>query len=132
MNGSGGNGEVQTIDYRSQGSMYVIPGSDRMLVIISVDFPDVTDYSLSKVFLQEFVEAQRVVKCYDAKCDIQQRSTELSSLGLTSQSRLWGLLFQFLKTGMNDGSRKRAVSLLPVPHISSLPYQGVQDVLACE
>ena len=95
--------------------MYVIPKSDRMLVIISVDFPDVTDYSLSKVFLQEFVEAQRVVRNATTPSVTFSKDppSELSSLGLTSSEQTVGfILFQFLKTGMNDGSRKRAVSLL--------------------
>ena len=115
MNGPGGNGEVQAIDYRSQGSMYVIPKTDRMLVIISIDFPDVTDYSISKVFLQEFVEAQRVVRNATTPTVTFSKDppSELNSLGLASSEQTVGfILFQFLKTGMNDGSRKRAVSLL--------------------
>lgn len=116
MNGSGGNGEVQKIDYRSQGSMFVIPKSDRCLVILSIDFPDATDYSISKVFLQEFVEAQRVVRnaTTPGVTFSKEPPSELASQGLNSNAEqtVGYILFSFLKTGMNDGSRARSVGLL--------------------
>ena len=116
MNGSGGNGEVQKIDYRSQGSMFVIPKSDRCLVILSIDFPDATDYSISKVFLQEFVEAQRVVRnaTTPGVTFSKEPPSELASQGLSSNTEqtVGYILFSFLKTGMNDGSRARSVGLL--------------------
>lgn len=42
--------------------LYICPTGGKIVVIFSVDFSDVTDKALAKVFLQEFVEAQRVVR----------------------------------------------------------------------
>ena len=38
------------INYRTDGKMFVIPKKDRVVVIISIDFADETDKSISKVF----------------------------------------------------------------------------------
>lgn len=115
MAGSGGNGEIQRINYRAQGSMFVIPKADRVVVIMSIDFTDPTDAAFSKVFLQEFVEAQRVVRNATTPTVTFSKNapSELASLSLQNSDKCVGyILFSFLKPGMNEGSRKRAVALL--------------------
>ena len=53
---------VMRIDYRKGESIFVCPSATKIVVIFLVDFIDVTDKALAKVFLQEFMEAQRSVR----------------------------------------------------------------------
>jgi len=52
---------VMRIDYRKGESMFVCATATKVVVIFLVDFGDVTDKALAKVFLQEFMEAKRTV-----------------------------------------------------------------------
>jgi actin related protein 2/3 complex subunit 2 len=52
---------VVTVNYRAQESFYVIPANDKVTVIFLIAFADETDRAAARVFLQEFVEAQRSV-----------------------------------------------------------------------
>lgn len=115
LNRSGGNGEIQQINYRDQGKMWVLPKADRVVVIMSIDFTDETDRSISKVFLQEFVETQRTVRNATTPTVTFGKNppTELTSLNLgTPENTVGYVLFSFLKTGMTETSRARAMSLL--------------------
>ena len=48
--------------------IYILPSSDRIQLIYGINFNESTDIALTKVFLQELVEAKRHVKnCIDAK-----------------------------------------------------------------
>ena len=48
--------------------LYILPSSDRIQLIYGINFNQSTDIALTKVFLQELVEAKRHVKnCIDAK-----------------------------------------------------------------
>ena len=48
--------------------LYIIPSSDRIQLIYGINFNQTTDIALTKVLLQELVEAKRHVKnCIDAK-----------------------------------------------------------------
>lgn len=53
---------LMRIDYRRGESIFVCPSATKIVVIFLVDFVDVTDKALAKVFLQEFMEAQRSVR----------------------------------------------------------------------
>jgi len=50
------------IHYRKTDIMFVCPSASKVTVIFLVDFVDTTDKALAKIFLQEFVEAQRLVR----------------------------------------------------------------------
>ena len=43
------------------GNCYIVPKGDRVTVVFAVDFADETDKAVTRIFLQEFVEAQRSV-----------------------------------------------------------------------
>jgi actin related protein 2/3 complex subunit 2 len=47
------------VPYRKGECMFVCPSESKVTVIFLVDFVDITDKAIAKVFLQEFVEAQR-------------------------------------------------------------------------
>lgn len=53
---------IMRIDYRKTESIFVCPSATKVIVIFLVDFIDSTDKALAKVFLQEFMEAQRSVR----------------------------------------------------------------------
>lgn len=59
VNGASGSLSPIQIDYRPNESLFIVPGSDRVVVVYSVDFADETDKAIAMVFLQEFAEAQR-------------------------------------------------------------------------
>ncbi|GLE08523.1 hypothetical protein PINS_up019770 [Pythium insidiosum] len=49
------------IPFRRNESMYVVPQSDRIVIVYSVCFEDKTDQAIARVFLQEFVDTRRSV-----------------------------------------------------------------------
>lgn len=51
-----------SIEIRKGEAMYICPQAAKVVVIFLVDFAEATDKALAKVFLQEFVEAQRTVR----------------------------------------------------------------------
>jgi Arp2/3 complex, 34 kD subunit p34-Arc len=55
-------GPVDVINYRKTESYFVCPSASKVTVIFLVDFDDITDKAIAKVFLQEFAEAQRTVR----------------------------------------------------------------------
>lgn len=50
------------VEYRKNEAMFVCSSPSKVVVIFLVDFADPTDKAVAKVFLQEFVEAQRTVR----------------------------------------------------------------------
>mmetsp|Transcript_21430 Transcript_21430/g.44644 ORF Transcript_21430/g.44644 Transcript_21430/m.44644 type:complete len:328 (-) Transcript_21430:174-1157(-) len=66
LEGGGFTSGVTTIDLHAPtkdggGKAYIVPKDDRVTVVFSVDFQDETDKAITRIFLQEFVEAQRSV-----------------------------------------------------------------------
>ena len=53
---------LTTINYRQNELIFVVPQASKVVVIFLVDFIDITDKSLARIFLQEFVEAQRGIR----------------------------------------------------------------------
>ena len=55
--------------------LYIIPSSDRIQLVYGINFNQTTDIALTKVLLQELVEAKRHVKnCIDAKIYIDNEN----------------------------------------------------------
>ena len=50
---------VTMFDYRAGETIFVCPSESKVVVVFLVDFADLTDKAVAKIFLQEFVEAQR-------------------------------------------------------------------------
>jgi len=55
------NTDIVRVTVRGDHSIFVCPKVDRVVVIIHVTFNEGTDISLSRIFMQEFVEAKRTV-----------------------------------------------------------------------
>lgn len=53
---------ILKFDYRPSESIFVCPSTSKIVVIFLVDFIDPTDKAVARIFLQEFVEAQRTVR----------------------------------------------------------------------
>jgi actin related protein 2/3 complex subunit 2 len=54
--------EAVVLNYRKNESVFICPSSSKVTVVFLVDFEIPTDKALARVFLQEFVEAQRTVR----------------------------------------------------------------------
>ena len=71
------------INLNKDNELYILPLSDRIQLIYGINFSQITDISLTKVFLQELLEAKRHVRnCIDAKIYIEhdQVPNEISSV----------------------------------------------------
>jgi actin related protein 2/3 complex subunit 2 len=53
---------VATVEFRAGEPIFIVPSEAKIIVIFAIDFGDATDKALARVFMQEFVEAQRVVR----------------------------------------------------------------------
>jgi len=53
---------VITMNYRKTDIIYVCPRDGKVTVILKTDFEDSTEKAIARVFLQEFVEAQRTIR----------------------------------------------------------------------
>jgi actin related protein 2/3 complex, subunit 2 len=61
--GQGGKaGPVITLNYRKSESLYICPRDGKVVVIMMLDFEDMTEKAMAKTFLSEFVEAQRMIR----------------------------------------------------------------------
>ena len=41
-----------TVEYRKTESVFICPADDKITIVFLVDFPDVTDKAIAKVFMQ--------------------------------------------------------------------------------
>jgi len=75
---------VVAVDYRKTETIYVCSGGAdlKVVVIFLVDFADATDKAIARVFLQEFVEAQRTVRQAPPVSYSRDPPGELASLNL--------------------------------------------------
>jgi hypothetical protein len=53
---------VLAIEYRNNENLFLCPTDSKVVVIFQVDFVETTDKEIAKIFLQEFVEAQRLMR----------------------------------------------------------------------
>jgi actin related protein 2/3 complex subunit 2 len=76
---------VVTINYRKNETMYIAPAATKVVVIFLVDFVDQFDKAIARVFLQEFVEAQRTVRTAPPVSVSREPPGELASLSIGNQ-----------------------------------------------
>jgi len=53
---------LSVVQYRQNEAIFICPSSSKIVVIFLIDFADPTDKAIARVFLQEFVEAQRTIR----------------------------------------------------------------------
>ncbi len=106
---------TKRVEVRGDHVIYVCPKVDRVVVIINVGFNEATDKSLSRIFLQEFVEAKRAVTGASVPnvSFSKEPPTELASFAIGNTDSSGFLLFQFeSRTVTGPGVLDAAVHLL--------------------
>jgi actin related protein 2/3 complex subunit 2 len=102
------------IDFRRRESMFVCPTAGKVVVIFSVDFEDQFDQALAKVFLQQFMEAQRDVRGAPPIAYGKEPPRELEGMKFTHDPNSAGYISFALEPRHIEGPEKRtkAVTLL--------------------
>ena len=72
--------EPAVISFRKTEKIYVCPSASKVVIVFLVDFVDQTDQALARVFLQEFVEAQRTVRSAPPVSYSREPPREIASL----------------------------------------------------
>ena len=103
---------IVKIDYRKNESIFVCPAVAKVVVIFLVDFEDTTDKALARVFLQEFVEAQRVVRTAPPVSYSALPPGELASLSFPYSSECVGFISFALEERHVAGARAAAAVTL--------------------
>jgi len=114
LNKTSENLPTTVIEYRINEAMFICPTASKVVVIFLVDFADATDKAVAKVFLQEFVEAQRTVRTappvsYNSK----DPPGELSKLQYNFKSDSAGYIsFALEERHITGIYKEKAISLL--------------------
>jgi actin related protein 2/3 complex subunit 2 len=62
QSGAAQRSPARVLEYRRNEHLFICPSDAKVVVVFQVDFADVTDKAIAKVFLQEFMEAQRSIR----------------------------------------------------------------------
>lgn len=102
------------INYRKAEQIILVPASDRVNVVISVDFVDDTDAALAEVFLQEFQGAKRSVPSAPNVLFSRDRPGELRNVkGLRKVDQEVGyIMFQVFSAHVKENPDKLVSHLL--------------------
>lgn len=104
---------VMKFDYRPAESMFVCPSVSKVVVIFLVDFVDTTDKAVARVFLQEFVEAQRVVRTAPPVSFSKEPPGELQGISFPYNADAAGFIsFALEERHVTGGRKDAAISLL--------------------
>lgn len=104
---------VTSINYRKNEIMFICPYQNKVVVVFLVDFADVTDKALSKVFLQQFEEAQRAVRSAPPISYSKEPPMELADVQFEYSNDIAGFLSFGLEKRHVQGERMQtAITLL--------------------
>uniref|UniRef100_A0A7S0XD73 Arp2/3 complex 34 kDa subunit n=1 Tax=Chromulina nebulosa TaxID=96789 RepID=A0A7S0XD73_9STRA len=104
---------ITIINYRPNETIFVCPAPAKIVVIFLVDFNDITDKSLARIFLQEFVEAQRSIRTAPPVNFSREPPLELANLRFTYNPDATGFLSFGLEERHITGDKKQtAITLL--------------------
>ena len=113
QSGTSRDSAVMTIEYRQNEYLFICPTDSKVVVIFLVDFQDVTDKAIAKVFLQEFVESQRTVRSAPPVSYSKDPPGELNGLVFQKNIDSAGYISFALEGRHVEGSRKEsALNLL--------------------
>lgn len=100
--------------FRKTESIYVCPSASKVVVVFYVDFVDSTDQALARVFLQEFVEAQRTVRSAPpVSYSIKEPPREIASLVTSYNPEAAGFIsFAFEDRHVQGDQLEKAVTML--------------------
>lgn len=101
------------IEYRKGEPMFICPSASKVVVIFAVNFADDTDKAVAKVFLQEFEEAQRVIRNAPPVLYSRDPPGELSGVRYDFNPDLIGFLsFSVEERHLVGPGKDKAVALL--------------------
>jgi len=101
------------VEYRKNEAMFVCPSASKVVVIFSVDFGDVTDKAVAKVFLQEFVEAQRTVRTAPPVSYSKEPPGELTGIAYNFRPDTAGFIsFALEERHVTGAGKEKAITLL--------------------
>lgn len=102
-----------SVSYRKGEVMYVTPSDSKIFVAFLLDFGDSTDKAMARVFLQEFVEAQRTVRSGPSTSFSREPLREIASMVTSHNPDAAGYItFALEKRHLESGKLENAVSLL--------------------
>jgi actin related protein 2/3 complex subunit 2 len=111
--GTSDNLPAVMVEIRKNEPMFIVSKPGKILVIFAVEFPDETDRAVAKVFLQEFVEAQRVVRNAPPVSYSREAPGELSRMPYVFRDTLAGFLsFSVEERHIAGPAKNKALSLL--------------------
>jgi actin related protein 2/3 complex subunit 2 len=97
------------INYRKDESFFVCPAASKVTVIFLIDFDDVTDKALARVFLQEFAESQRSVRTAPPVSYSKEPPLEISNISFPYNTDCAGFLSFALEESHVSGEKKVGV-----------------------
>jgi actin related protein 2/3 complex, subunit 2 len=101
------------ISFRKTETIYVCPSASKVVVVFFVDFIDHTDQALARVFLQEFVEAQRMVRSAPPVSYSREPPREIASIVTTYNPEGAGFIsFAFEDRHIQGEQLEKAVTML--------------------
>lgn len=108
-----GNLPTMTVEVRPQEPMFIVATEGKIIVVFAVDFADVTDKALARVFLQEFVEAQRLVRNAPPVSFSRDVPATLSRVSYPHKQNLAGFLsFAVEERHVAGAGKEKVISLL--------------------
>ncbi|GMH76363.1 hypothetical protein TrRE_jg10269 [Triparma retinervis] len=128
--GSSSPGSITVVDMHKPtaaggGKCYIVPKDDRVTAVFAVDFPDETDRAIARIFLQEFVEAQRSVNnCPPAAYSRgHEPPTEVQGVEGIAEEGIAGFVsFTLFGDHVGDGKRRGTAVGMLVNFLTYLQY----------
>jgi actin related protein 2/3 complex subunit 2 len=112
-NGTSDSLEACAVSFRKGEEMYITPSDSKIFVAFLIDFADATDKAMARVFLQEFVEAQRTVRSGPTASFAREPLREIASLVTNHNPDAAGYItFALEKRHLEGGKIDNAVSLM--------------------
>jgi len=102
-------------DLRGDTSVFILPGTDRVTVVYSLDFKERVDRAVARVFLQEFVDARRTLGAAPPCAFGPNPPPELKVFGVTEPAGNLGFLtFSVLKSHIDRDKKDKVIAVLQV------------------
>lgn len=114
--------KVVSINYRPNETMFICPSESKVVVVFLVDFADITDKALAKIFLTQFMEAQRTIRTAPTVSFSKEPPLELAGERFSYSSEVIGFMSFGLEVRHIQGERKEAAIALLTGFRSYLHY----------
>lgn len=113
LQNSSDNLPVMIVQYRKTEAMFICSSASKVVVIFQINFADTTDRAVAKVFLQEFVEAQRTVRTSPPVNYSRERPGELEGINYNFPTETAGFLsFAVEHRHLTGDGKEKAITLL--------------------